>query len=144
MASSGTVLVGLWFDRQKYDAQVLNDEYEERPELPIFCETRHWLDLYFRGETPNFTPTLLMRGSDFRRRVWKLLLEIPYGHTVTYGEIARQMNCRSTQAIGGAIGHNPIAIIVPCHRVIGADGSMTGYAGGINRKARLLEMERGL
>jgi len=148
MASEGTALTGLWFDGQKYFADGLDPEYEERAELPVFDVTRRWLDLYFSGRDPGFTPRLLMRtGSDFRRRVWELLLTIPFGHTLTYGDIARRMAAErglrsmSAQAVGGAVGHNPVSLIVPCHRVVGADGSLTGYAGGIGRKEWLLRME---
>lgn len=147
MASDGTSLVGLWFEGQQYYASCLDKEHISQPDLPIFEETRRWLDIYFAGEVPDFTPTLVMRGSDFRKTVWKILLEIPYGHTVTYGEIGqriameRGLPSMSAQAIGGAVGHNPLSIIVPCHRVIGAEGSLTGYAGGMDRKRWLLRME---
>jgi len=148
MASEGTALTGLWFDGQKYFADGLDPEYEELEMLPVFDAARRWLDLYFSGRDPGFTPRLLMRtGSDFRRRVWELLLTIPFGHTLTYGEIARCMATRcglpsmSAQAVGGAVGHNPVSLIIPCHRVVGADGSLTGYAGGIGRKEWLLRME---
>ncbi|MCR4600367.1 MAG: methylated-DNA--[protein]-cysteine S-methyltransferase, partial [Clostridia bacterium] len=115
--------------------------------LPVFEQVVRWLDEYFAGKQPDFTPPLLMRGTRFRRDVWEILLTIPYGKTVTYGEIADRISKRrgggrvSAQAIGGAVAHNPISLIVPCHRVIGADGSLTGYAGGLDRKARLLELE---
>ena len=148
MASDGTRLVGLWFDGQKHFADTLDKECEERHDLPIFEQTRHWLDLYFAGEIPDFTPALSMRTSDFRRRVWEILLTIPYGHTMTYGGIARiiaeekGLKTMSAQAVGGAVSHNPISLIIPCHRVVGTDGSLTGYAGGIERKIWLLERER--
>ncbi len=141
LASEGTALAGLWFDGQKHHAYVVDQDEEMCPELPIFQETCRWLDSYFRGKNPNFTPPLEMRGSEFRRRVWKALLEIPYGHTVSYGVIARRIGCKSAQAVGGAVGHNGIGIIIPCHRVIGADGSLTGYAAGLDRKAKLLALE---
>lgn len=142
LGSDGTALVGLWFDGQKFFADVLDPVHEERPDLPVFDETRRWLDLYFSGQQPDFTPPLTLRGSDFRKQVWQRLLEIPYGQTVTYGQLARELGCRSAQAIGGAVGHNPITLIVPCHRVVGAGGSLTGYAGGLDRKLRLLQMEK--
>ncbi len=150
MASDGTALVGLWFDGQKYFGRTLEAKHEPRPDLPIFYETRCWLDIYFGGHEPNFTPPLVMRGSDFRKAVWRILLEIPFGQTMTYGEIARRvavergLQSMSAQAIGGAVGHNPISIIVPCHRIIAADGGMTGYAGGIDRKMWLLMMEKAI
>lgn len=145
MASDGKALCGLWFDGQKYFGDVLATEHEER-ELP-FGQTRDWLDAYFAGRDPGFTPSLALRGSGFRQAVWQILLSIPYGHTMTYGQIAAEIARRrgiahmSAQAVGGAVGHNPISLIVPCHRVVGADGSLTGYAGGVWRKERLLELE---
>ncbi len=141
MASNGKSLIGLWFDGQKAFAEVLMSENETNPDLPIFRETRRWLDAYFCGRSPGFTPPLLLRGSTFRRRVWEMLLTIPFGQTMTYGEVARRVGCRSAQAVGGAVGHNPVSLIIPCHRVVGADGSLTGYAGGIGRKTRLLRLE---
>ena len=142
MASDGNALVGLWFDGQKFFADTLAIEHEERPDLPLFAETRRWLDIFFSGKAPDFTPPLAMRGSDFRKRVWQTLLEIPFGQTMTYGDIALRLGCRSAQAIGGAVGHNSISLIIPCHRVVGTGGSLTGYAGGIDKKAWLLEMEK--
>lgn len=140
LASDGEALIGLWFDGQKYFADTLNAEHCEK-RLPIFDETAKWLDLYFAGIAPDFTPKLNPRGTSFRRRVWDVLLTIPYGHTMTYGQIAKALGCRSSQAIGGAVGHNPISLIIPCHRVVGADGSLTGYAGGVDKKRELLELE---
>ena len=219
MASDGEALTGLWFDGQKYFADTLASYHEEK-KLPVFTQTKKWLDLYFRGKNPDFTPPLRLKGSEFRRKVWNILLEIPYGETMTYGEIARKLaeapagdsdtadgggdpagdtgiagagvelagdssavdgggdpvgassiadvgvelagylsaadaGATTTpkkvgakrhvcaQAVGGAVGHNPISLIVPCHRVVGADGSMTGYAGGIDKKGKLLELEQG-
>ena len=148
MASDGDALTGLWFDGQKHFAATLNGEYQTREDLPIFGQTRRWLDIYFSGKVPDFTPPLAMRATPFRRRVWELLLTIPYGHTVTYGEIAsilareRSVSTMSSQAVGGAVGHNPISLIIPCHRVIGAQGNTTGYAGGIEKKIWLLRMEQ--
>ena len=109
--------------------------------------TRRWLDLYFSGREPGFTPALNPAGSAFRRAVWEILLKIPYGKTTTYGQIAREIAAArglakmSAQAVGGAVGHNEISIIIPCHRVIGAHGSLTGYASGIDRKIKLLQLE---
>lgn len=141
LASDGTALIGLWFDGQKYFADTLKEVQTLSPNLPVFDQTRQWLDIYFSGKEPTFTPPLLIQGSPFRKQVWQLLLEIPYGRTMTYGEIAQKLQCKSAQAVGGAVGHNPISIIIPCHRVIGADGSLTGYAGGVERKASLLKLE---
>lgn len=141
MASDGDSLVGIWFDGQKYFGEGLAERYETCDDLPIFRETRRWLDTYFSGHEPNFTPKLSMRGSVFRKRVWKMLLNIPYGQIMTYGEIAHTLGVRSAQAIGGAVGHNPISLIIPCHRVIGAEGKLTGYASGIEKKTWLLKME---
>lgn len=147
MSSDGEALTGLWFDRQKYFGSTLTEESENK-KLPVFEETIRWLDCYFRGEVPEFIPELKLEGTEFRRRVWEILLTIPYGQTMTYGEIAKRIAVQkgivsmSAQAVGGAVGHNPIGIIVPCHRVIGADRSLTGYAGGIEKKIRLLQIEK--
>ena len=133
VASDGEVLTGLWFDGQKYFAVTLAKEHEEKI-LPVFEETDRWLDIYFQGKEPDFLPPVsFASGSEFRQEVWKILLSIPYGKTMTYGEIAaciakkRGLTRMSAQAVGGAVGHNPISIIVPCHRVVGTDGSLTGY-----------------
>lgn len=112
------------------------------PTISILEETRRWLDSYFNGEEPGFTPPLAPFGTLFQRRVWHELLSIPYGETVTYGDIARRINCDSAQAVGGAVGRNPIAIIIPCHRVVGSNGSLTGYAYGLERKRQLLLREQ--
>ena len=141
LASDGEALTGLWFDGQKHFAATLDAEHTEKP-VPIFDETVKWLDLYFAGAVPDFTPKLNPRGTSFQRAVWDVLLIIPYGQTTTYGEIAKALDCRSAQAVGGAVGHNPISLIIPCHRVLGAGGSLTGYAGGIGKKRSLLEMEQ--
>lgn len=142
MASDGTYLVGLWFDGQKHYGDTLEKKYKEC-DLPIFDHTRRWLELYFSGKDPDFTPALFMRGTGFRRRVWEILITIPYGQTMTYGEIAKGIGKPgAAQAIGNAVSHNPISLIVPCHRVLGADGSLTGYAGGMEKKRWLLERER--
>lgn len=147
LASDGTALIGLWFDGQKYFADALSPEYEEKS-LPVFAEALRWLDLYFSGRDPGFTPALNLRGAGFRKEIWEILLTIPYGKTMTYGEIAAQIAAQrgiprmSAQAVGGAVGHNPISLIVPCHRVVGTNGSLTGYAGGIDRKMQLLLLEK--
>ena len=112
------------------------------PIVPVLEETRRWLDCYFNGEEPYFTPQVAPYGTLFQRRVWSELLSIPYGETVTYGDIARRIGCKSAQAVGGAVGRNPIAIIIPCHRVVGSDGSLTGYAYGLECKRQLLNIEQ--
>lgn len=112
------------------------------PTIPIVEETRRWLDCYFNGKNPGFTPQVAPFGTLFHRRVWFELMDIPFGETASYGDIARRVDCRSAQAIGGAVGANPIAIIIPCHRVVGSDGSLTGYAYGLKRKRRLLMLEQ--
>ena len=147
LASDGDALAGLWLDGQHIFADSLEKEREEKL-LPVFEDTCRWLDIYFSGKDPGFTPKLNVRTTEFRKRVWEILLTIPYGKTMTYGEIAAQiarekgLKQMSAQAVGGAVGHNPISLIIPCHRVVGAGGSLTGYAGGIDKKARLLQMEK--
>ncbi len=146
LASNGKELTGLWFDGQKYFAENLSAQHEGK-DLSVFDLTKKWLDIYFSGHAPTFTPPLSMDGiSHFGRRVREILLSIPFGQTTTYGRIAAQIEREtgkrvSAQAVGGAVGHNPIAIIVPCHRVVGANGRLTGYAGGIDRKVHLLKLE---
>ena len=154
MASDGEALIGLWLEGQKYFAQTLGPDVQEA-DLPIFRQTAAWLDAYFkpRGGQQLVAPALpelpklAPRGSEFRQRVWKLLLEIPYGEVTTYGALAKRLAAESgrktmsAQAVGGAVGHNPISILIPCHRVVGTDGSLTGYAGGIEKKAALLRLE---
>lgn len=146
LAADEVGLRGLWFDGQKYFARDLPDERTER-ETPVLSEAKRWLDLYFGGQEPDFLPPLHPVGTPFRQAVWEILLRIPYGKTVTYGEISKQLAEKmglermSAQAVGGAVGHNEISIIIPCHRVVGSNGSLTGYAGGINRKIKLLELE---
>lgn len=142
LAANDNGLTGLWFYGAKYFATELEDERTEKL-TPVLRQTLRWLDTYFSGSEPDFMPPLELHGSDFRRRVWAELEKISYGETVTYGEIAKKLGVKSAQAVGGAVGHNPVSIIVPCHRVLGADGSLTGYAGGTDKKARLLELERG-
>ena len=140
LAADETGLTGLWFEAQKYFPSFLGVEYQEK-ETPVLTETVRWLDVYFSGKDPGFLPPLHPQGSPFRQTVWDILLTIPRGQTLTYGEIARRLGVRSAQAVGGAVGHNPISILIPCHRVVGSDGSLTGYAGGVERKARLLQLE---
>ena len=150
-------LTGLWFDGQKYfGGGILKGgakkeqgaEEKEGKRSPVLEQTVKWLDLYFSGRKPDFTPPLHLVGSEFRHAVWEMLLKIPYGQTTTYKELAgriaeqREIKTMSAQAVGGAVGHNPVSIIVPCHRVLGTDGSLTGYAGGIDKKISLLTLEK--
>lgn len=148
LASDGENLVGLWFKGQKYFAHGITEELIENSCLKIFAVTKNWLDRYFKGENPAISELKLApRGNEFRQEVWRILCEIPYGKTTTYGDIAQKLAARrglermSAQAVGGAVGHNPISIIIPCHRVVGKNGSLTGYAGGIRNKIKLLELE---
>lgn len=147
LAADDIGLVGLWFEGQKYFAHGLAKTHEEK-ELPLFAKVKRWLDVYFSGQAPQFTVPLHFIGSDFQKEVWELLCTIPYGQTTTYGAIAKQLAAKrglpqmSAQAVGGAVGHNKISIIVPCHRVVGKNGSLTGYAGGIDKKAELLRLEK--
>lgn len=140
LAADETGLTGLWFEAQKYFPSFSGVEYQEK-ETPVLTETVRWLDVYFSGKDPGFLPPLHPQGSPFRQTVWDILLTIPRGQTMTYGEIARRLGVHSAQAVGGAVGHNPISILIPCHRVVGSDGSLTGYAGGLDRKTRLLQLE---
>ena len=146
LAADEIGLTGLWFFGQSYFADTLPAE-QIAQETPILAQAKEWLDEYFSGKEPDFTPTLHPIGSPFRQAVWKLLLQIPYGQTTTYGEIARQLENlqnrphMSAQAVGGAVGHNGISIIIPCHRVVGTKGNLTGYAGGLDKKMALLELE---
>ena len=146
LAADETGLTGLWFDGEKYYADNLAAEHEARDTQALGAAKR-WLDVYFAGKEPDFLPPLRPAGSPFRQSVWEILLRIPYGKTVTYGEIARRLAEKSgrarvsAQAVGGAVGHNEISILIPCHRVVGTGGSLTGYAGGIDKKIHLLELE---
>ena len=148
LASNGDNLVGLWMECQKYFGDTVSEEMAEKPNLAVFKNTKRWLEHYFKGKRPAVSDlSLAPNGGKFRQAVWDILCEIPYGEVVTYGEIAQKMAARmgktsmSSQAVGGAVGHNPISIIIPCHRVVGANGSLTGYAGGIEKKIRLLGWE---
>ena len=143
-AAEGEALRGLWFTGQKYfpnDAET----WPDTPDHPAFTALQSWLKDYFAGKNPKAKVPLAPEGTDFQQAVWKILLKIPYGKTTTYGSIATQLDAvkgkASAQAVGGAVGHNPISLIIPCHRVLGADGSLTGYAGGLERKRALLELE---
>lgn len=148
LACDGDNLVGLWLEGQKYHGNTIFKEVTEKSNLPVFDAAKKWLDSYFAGENPHISELPLRpAGSKFRQEVWSILCEIPYGKVVTYGDIAKKMAVRmgketmSSQAVGGAVGHNPISIIIPCHRVVGTNGSLTGYAGGISIKVKLLELE---
>lgn len=148
IASDGQNILGVWLKGQKYFAITVSEEMEEKDDIPVFVKTKKWLNRYFAGQKPSINELpLAPSGNEFRQNVWKLLCEIPYGETTTYGELARkiakQMNktSMSAQAVGGAVGHNPVSIIIPCHRVVGTNGSLTGYAGGIDTKIKLLELE---
>lgn len=145
LVSDGEALCGLYFEGQRYYPAPL--EAVERPELAVFEKTGAWLRAYFAGEDPRIDVPLRLEGTEFRRAVWERLRRIPRGETISYGALAaelaesRERPC-SARAVGGAVGRNPVSILVPCHRVVGADGSLTGYAGGTERKRRLLEIER--
>lgn len=143
LASDGQALTGLWFLGQRHEGSGLSPETEER-DLPVFDETRRWLALYFAGREPDIAPPLAPRGTDFQKRVWALLRQIPRGQTCSYGELARRLGCASARAVGQAVGRNPISLLIPCHRVLGAGGRLTGYAGGLWRKEALLRLEGAL
>ena len=146
LAADGEGMTGLWFDGQKYFAKGLASRHEERS-LPELEEAKRWLDSYFSGREPNHMPPLHPIGTAFQTEVWGILSRIPYGRTVTYGAIAKELAQRrdvprfSAQAVGGAVGRNELSLLIPCHRVVGGDGSLTGYAGGLEKKAALLRLE---
>ena len=142
LVSDGEAIIGLWIEGQKYFAAGIPTNLPVCDDLPVFLQARDWLDRYFAGERPAVCELpLAPQGSAFRQSVWTILCQVPYGHTVTYGEIAKRLGCKSAQAVGGAVGHNPISIIIPCHRVLGADRGLTGYAGGTDKKIWLLRHE---
>ena len=145
LGSDGEAIIGLWINGQKYFAAGLPEELCEKPDLPVFIEAAAWLDAYFGEEALPPLPLLRPKGTPFREAVWEALLDIPHGAIMTYGELAQRLEYRgiytSARAVGGAVGHNPISILIPCHRVLGADGSLTGYAGGVEVKRFLLELE---
>lgn len=149
LASDGEALTGLWLEGQRFFARTLPTAVSEKT-LPIFEQTERWLALYFAGREPDFLPPIRLTGTPFQLRVWELLRTIPYGTTVTYGELAGRLFAHtglpraSARAIGAAVARNPVSILVPCHRVVGANGALTGYAGGLERKRFLLELERTL
>ncbi len=138
-------VTGLWLEGQKYFGSTMEPGMTP-VELPVFDQLRAWLAQYFAGGKPEFLPPLQPEGTPFRQAIWQKMLEIPYGQTTTYRELTKSMNAQSdhptsARAVGGAVGHNPISILIPCHRVVGADGSLTGYAGGLERKIQLLRLE---
>jgi methylated-DNA-[protein]-cysteine S-methyltransferase len=144
-ATSDNALTGLWFIGQKYFPSEIKS-WTSAPDNPVFISLKSWLEDYFAKKKPKIRIPLLPAGTDFQQAVWKLLLEIPYGETSTYGAIASRLagsgKKASAQAVGGAVGRNPISLLIPCHRVLGSDGSLTGYAGGIEKKRALLELEK--
>ena len=146
LAADDAGLTGLWFQNQKYFARGLDRDHAEE-ETPVLVQAKRWLTCYFSGKEPDFSVPLHFMGTAFQKEVWEILCGIPYGQTRTYGEIAKQLAERrqvahmSAQAVGGAVGHNAISVIVPCHRVVGTNGNLTGYAGGIEKKVKLLELE---
>lgn len=149
LASDGENLVGLWMEGQKYYGGTIPENMMPKDDLPLFGTTKTWLKRYFNGENPDLNELpLAPLGSEFRQGVWAILREVPYGEVITYGAIAKKMAVQrgksrmSSQAVGGAVGHNPISIIIPCHRVVGANGSLTGFSGGMKKKLALLELEK--
>lgn len=148
LVGDGEQLIGLWFEGQKHFASTGREPATEKPDLPLFRIVESWLDMYFHAQKPAVSDLpLAPRGSAFCRAVWGILRKIPYGELTTYGAIAAQLAAEtgqkhiSARSVGGAVGRNPVSIIIPCHRVVGSDGSLTGYAGGLDRKIRLLELE---
>ena len=146
LACDGEHITGLWFNGQRHFGNILPRETEQKS-MPLFRDAKRWLDIYFSGREPDFLPPLRYDSTPFRKAVCDIMLTIPYGKTITYGEIAeiiakqKGIEKMSAQAVGGAVGHNPISLLIPCHRVVGTNGSLTGYGGGIERKVKLLELE---
>ena len=141
LAADEIGLIGVWFENQKYYANGLKDPVEK--ETVVLKEIKEWLDLYFSGVEPKFLPKMHLIGTQFQKKVWHMLLKIPYGKTMTYKDIARMISpTMSAQAVGSAVGHNKISILIPCHRVIGSNNNLTGYAGGIEKKEKLLKFEK--
>lgn len=147
LACDGEAVIGLWFNGQRHFGNILPEQTEKR-EVPVVREAKRWLDIYFSGKEPDFLPPLNYGSTPFRKAVCDIMLTIPYGKTMSYGEIAVKIAAQhgikkmSAQAVGGAVGHNPISLMIPCHRVVGTNGSLTGYGGGIERKVKLLELEK--
>ena len=134
-------LTAVFFAGQKYADRYLAPDAIQGS-FPVLEDAKTWLAQYFRGNIPEHLPAVKLTGTPFQKQVWELLMEIPYGETVTYGELSKKLGCRSAQAVGGAVGRNPISILIPCHRVVGASGNLTGYAGGVEKKEYLLTLER--
>ena len=143
LCSDGTHLTAVTFAGQKYEERHIPTDAVPGS-CPVLEETKDWLFLYFSGKTPDFLPPLKPEGTPFQQKVWELLLQIPYGKTCTYGDLAKALDCKSAQAVGGAVGKNPISILIPCHRVVGLDGKLTGYAGGLEKKEFLLHLEKSI
>lgn len=148
LACHNNSIVGLWNEGQKYYGSNISAEMVGKNDLQVLALAKQWLDRYFAGEKPDISELPIAPiGGEFRQRVWSILCQIPYGQVITYGDIAKMVATKmnkttmSSQAVGGAVGHNPISIIIPCHRVVGTNGSLTGYAGGIDIKVKLLELE---
>lgn len=141
LCSDGESLTAVTFEGQKHEEKHIPKDAVFGT-CPVLEESKLWLTEYFLGNIPKKYPPMQPQGTDFQKRVWEQLMKIPYGKTVTYGQLAQALGCKSAQAIGGAVGRNPISILIPCHRVVGADGSLTGYAGGVERKAALLSIEK--
>jgi len=147
LTAEDDALIGLWFDKQLY-YPADTDSWTEAADNPILCKAKTWLDAYFKGEDPLVDFALAPRGSEFRQLVWNKLQAIPYGETTTYGALALEIQAEqrragklAAQAVGGAVGHNPISLIIPCHRVVGSNRKLTGYGGGLDRKESLLRLE---
>lgn len=146
LACGEEAIIGLWFNGQRYFGNILPKQTVQK-EYPLFADAKRWLDVYFSGREPDFLPPLRYDSTPFRKLVCEIMLTIPYGRTMTYGQITAEaakrqgMERMSAQAVGGAVGHNPISLMIPCHRVVGTNGSLTGYGGGIARKVKLLELE---
>ena len=146
LACDEDAIIGSWFNGQRYFGNILPEQTEQK-EQPLFADAKRWLDVYFSGRAPDFLPPLRYNSTPFRKTVCEIMLTIPYGRTMTYGEIAAEiarqqgLEKMSAQAVGGAVGHNPISLMIPCHRVVGTNGSLTGYAGGLERKVQLLRLE---
>ena len=143
LCSDGNALTAVTFAGQKYEETHIPKDAIIGTH-PILEQTKVWLSLYFDGKIPDFLPPLNPKGTEFQKQVWEALLQIPYGETNTYGALAKKLGCKSAQAVGGAVGRNPISVLIPCHRVVGAGGKLTGYAGGVEKKEFLLQLESGL